>query len=670
MDEFKAAKNRITELKEAIEHHNYRYYVLDAPEISDAEYDKLMSELIDLEEKHPSLTTKDSPTQRVGAPPAEGFTEVRHRTKMLSLSDAFSLSELTAFFERVKKGLSAQDEEIEYVCELKVDGTAISLTYENGVLTKAATRGDGEVGEEITQNVRTIRSIPLRLMSSNPPALVEVRGEAFISLEQFAGINAERAAAGESLFANPRNAAAGSLRQLDSNITAARELDSTFYGLGYADGMAFATHFEILDFLKERGFKVGRYSKLAKSKEEVFDFCKTFEQKRRELPFEIDGVVIKVNSLEQQSRLGATTRSPRWAVAYKFAAEQRTTKLLDIEVSVGRTGALTPVAILEPVLIAGSTVSRATLHNEDEIERKGLLIGDSVIVQKAGDVIPEVVAPIPSKRTGSERRFEMPGNCPSCANPVIRPTGEAVRRCDNITCPAQRTEHILHFASRAALDIEGLGPAVAEELLSKKLIEDIADLYFLAEEDFKKVEHFKEKAASNLKAAIEKSKERPFPRLLYGLGIRHVGSHIADVLTRAFPSIDLLAEADFEKLTAVNEIGPAVAESVINFFNEKPNLKVIEKLKTAGLNMTAAQAEVSGGKLTDLTFVLTGTLESMGREEAIEKIKAHGGRISSSVSKKTDYVVVGSEPGSKFEKAKELEVKIIGEEELLKLIGE
>lgn len=666
MDDFNRIKERVRWLKETIEHHNYRYYVLDEPEISDAEYDELMSELIALEERYPALARADSPSMRVGAAPSESFAQIEHRTKMLSLSDAFSLDELKAFFERVKKGLK-KGERIEYICELKIDGTAISLTYQDGLLTSAATRGDGEVGEDITLNVKTIRSVPLRLMIENPPSIVEVRGEAFISLEQFDQINKERALGGEALFANPRNAAAGSLRQLDPAITAARELDSIFYGLGYAEGVTFASHQQVLSFLKESGLKVSRYSKLFDGEDRVEEFCRIWEEKRSSLPFEIDGVVVKVNSLKQQATLGATSRSPRWAVAYKFAAEKRTTRLLDIEISVGRTGALTPVAILEPVLIAGSTVGRATLHNEDEIERKGLLIGDHVIVQKAGDVIPEVVAPIISKRTGREQRFDMPNNCPSCGSPVIRPIGEAVRRCDNITCPAQRIEHLLHFASRAAMDIDGLGPAVAEELLAKKMIEDIADLYFLSEAEFEEIEHFKEKAAKNLKVAIEKSKARPFPRLLYGLGIRHVGSHISDVLAENFRSIDDLARADFDALISVDEIGPAVSESVINFFKDEPNRKVIEKLKAAGLT-TTQEGVTGGGKLDRLTFVLTGTLESLTRQEASEMIKRLGGRVSSSVSLKTDYVVAGSDPGSKFDKAKRLGIKVLSEKEFLTLI--
>ncbi|MDI6800004.1 MAG: NAD-dependent DNA ligase LigA [Actinomycetota bacterium] len=669
MDGFQEAKERAKTLREAIEHHNYRYYVLDAPEISDAEYDELLHELIELEERYPALVSADSPSMRVGAAPAESFAQVTHRTKMLSLSDAFSLQELSAFLARVGKGLDLNQEEIDYVCELKVDGTAISLTYEGGLLTNAATRGDGQVGEDVTLNVKTIRSVPLRLRLDEPPPLLEVRGEAYISLEQFTGINKEREAAGESLFANPRNAAAGSLRQLDPVVTAARELDSIFYGIGYAEGVSFESHFQVLNFLRQAGFKTSPFAKRFKGAAKVEAFCNGWQEKRASLPYEIDGVVVKVDSLKQQARLGNTSRSPRWAVAFKFPAEQRTTNVLDIEVSVGRTGALTPVAILEPVLIAGSTVGRATLHNEDEMRRKDVRIGDSVIVQKAGDVIPEIVASIISKRSGAERIFEMPKECPVCGSRAIRPSGEAVRRCTNITCPAQRIEHLLHFASRSAMDIDGLGPAVAEELLAKEIIEDIADLYFLSKADFEEIEHFKEKAARNLKAAIERSKERPFSRLLYGLGIRHVGSHISDVLTENFRSIDDLATADFEALTAVEEIGPAVAESVISFFTEEHNIKVIEKLKAAGLSL---KVEEKGGQVMPLkgqTFVLTGALDGLTREDAGERIKALGGRVSSSVSEKTDYLVVGSEPGSKFEKAKELGVKILNEGEFVKLIG-
>ncbi len=658
-------EKRAKELRDLINYHNYRYYVLDSPEISDVEYDELMRELIAIEEAHPELITPDSPTQRIGAPPAEGFLSVRHRVKMLSLADAFSFSELSAFLERVKKTLP--EEKVDYVCELKIDGAAISLTYEDGLLVKGATRGDGEVGEDITPNIKTIRSIPLRLRLKKPPAYLEVRGEAYLSKKQFEEINQQRSSENEPLFANPRNAAAGSLRQLDPAITAQRELDSIFYALGFVSEEAPESHWEVLQFLKEAGFKVSEYAKKVETTDEIFDFCKEGQEKRDSLPYEIDGVVIKVNSLKQQEKLGATSKSPRWSIAYKFPAEQKTTRVLDITVNVGRTGALTPVAILEPVRIAGSTVSRATLHNEDEMRRKDIRIGDWVIVQKAGDVIPEVVSPVLSKRTGKERNYHIPDRCPVCGAEAIRPPGEAVKRCTNISCPAQRFEHILHWASRSAMDIDGLGPAVVEELLSKEIIEDIGDLYFLSKDDLLNVEHFQEKSAENLFNAIDKSKNKPFSRVLFGLGIRNVGSHLADVLAKNFPSIEELKDASFEDLTVINEIGPAVAESVIKFFRQERNLKVIEKLKRARVNMKKAIEGVSR-KLEGLTFVLTGTLSRFTREEAEEKIRVLGGRSSSNVSKNTDYVVAGKSPGSKYNKARELGVKIINEEEFVKLL--
>lgn len=659
-------EKRARELRDLINYHNYRYYVLDSPEISDAEYDELVKELIEIEKVHPELITPDSPTQRVGAPPAKGFLSVRHQVKMLSLADAFSFGELSAFLERVKKTLP--EEKIDYVCELKVDGAAISLTYEDGLLVKGATRGDGEVGEDITPNIKTIRSIPLRLRLKKPPACLEVRGEVYLSKKQFEEINLERSKESEPLFANPRNAAAGSLRQLDPAITAQRELDSIFYALGFVSEEAPESHWEVLQFLKEAGFKISEYAKKVETTDEIFDFCKERQEKRDALPYEIDGVVIKVNSLKQQEKLGATSKSPRWSIAYKFPAEQKTTRVLDITVNVGRTGALTPVAILEPVRIAGSTVSRATLHNEDEMRRKDIRIGDWVIVQKAGDVIPEVVSPVLSKRTGKERIYHIPNRCPVCGAEAIRPPGEAVKRCTNISCPAQRFEHILHWASRSAMDIDGLGPAVVEELLSKEIIEDIGDLYFLSKDDLLNVEHFQEKSAENLFNAIDKSKNRPFSRVLFGLGIRNVGSHLADVLAKNFPSIEELRDASFEDLTIINEIGPAVAESVIKFFRQGRNLKVIEKLKRARVNMKKAiETEVSR-KLEGLTFVLTGTLSRFTREEAEEKIRVLGGRSSSNVSKNTDYVVAGESPGSKYNKAREFGVKIINEEEFIKLL--
>lgn len=665
----KQAERKAKELREQINYHNYRYYVLDSPEISDAEYDELVRQLEQIEEIFPQLIRSDSPTQRVGAPPSEAFAPVQHRDKMLSLGDAFDLGELEAFFNRISKDLS--DEPIEFVCELKIDGAAVALTYENGIYARGATRGDGEVGEDISLNIKTIKSVPLSLLIKNPPEVLEVRGEAYLSKEQFKQINEERSNEGLPLFANPRNAASGSLRQLDPKMTAARALDAFFYAVGFSSSEVAKTHWDMLRFLKEVGFKTTPFSILAKSTQDVIAFCQEWQKKRHDLPFEIDGVVVKVNSLDQQAKLGKTTKSPRWAIAFKFPPEQQTTKVLDIQVNVGRTGAVTPVAILEPVRVAGSTVSRSTLHNEDEVKRKDIHIGDYVIIQKAGDVIPEVVAPIPSRRDGHERLFEMPKRCPVCGSDVVRLEGEAVARCTGgISCPAQVFEHILHWGRRGTMDIEGLGPEVVGDLLEKGMIKDAADVYFLTKEDLMKVEHFADKAAENLYQAIQASKNRPLSKLLFALGIRHVGSHIADVLAKHFHSVENLKKATVEELIKVSEIGPKVAESVVTFFKQSHNLEVLEKLKTAGVKMEEAAEPSKPQKLAGLTFVLTGSLDNFSREEASKRIREFGGRVSSSVSSKTDYLVVGAEPGSKFDKAKELGVNILTESQFIHLIGE
>jgi len=666
-EEIRKLEQRVKELRDTIHHHNHRYYVLDSPEISDAEYDELIRELLGIEESHPELITADSPTRRVGAPPHEGFTPVHHRGKMLSLADAFDFDELDRFFERLRREFPEQ--EIESVCELKIDGTAIAVTYENGVLVRGATRGDGETGEDITSNIKTIRSIPLRLQIDPPPPYLEVRGEAFLSKDQFEEINKERGQCELPLFANPRNAAAGSLRQLDPSVTANRALDSTFYQILHISGQTFPSHWEVLRYLRKAGFKTSAEAKLADSPEVVFDFCQYWQQRRNNLIYEIDGIVIKVNSLLLQNCMGETSKAPRWAIAYKFPAEQKTTQVKDITVNVGRTGAITPVAILEPVKIAGSTVSRATLHNEDEMRRKDVRIGDTVIVQKAGDVIPEIVAPITSKRKGTERIFEMPEKCPVCGSPVIRPEGEAVTRCTSLDCAAQRFEHILHFASRGAMDIDGLGPAVVTQLLEKHLVADIADLYFLKKEGLLDLEYYADKAAENLLQSIENSKPRPFSRLLFGLGIRHVGSHLADVLAKRFLSLAKLEAAKYEELVEVMEIGPAVAESITEFFKLQRNRLVLDKLSQAGVRMEET-APTKAKILQGSTFVLTGSLSKFKRAEAQQRIRELGGEVSSSVNMKVDYVIAGEKPGSKFEKAKKMGVKIITEEDFIRMIQE
>lgn len=662
------ARKRIEELRERINHHNYLYYVLDAPEISDAEFDALMRELEELEGQYPQFITPDSPSQRVGVPPAEGFQPIRHRARMLSLSDAFDYDELSAFFSRLRRALP--DGAFEYVCELKIDGSAVSLTYERGVYVRGATRGDGEAGEDVTPNLKTLRSVPLRIRMPRPPEVLEVKGEVYLSADKFRELNREREERGLTLFANPRNAAAGSLRQLDPKVTAARALDMFAYAVGYVSGREFNAQYEALQFLKEAGFKVNPHIKLAKSEEEVFAYCREWEEKRDTLPYEIDGVVVKVNSLAQQERLGVTAKSPRWAIAFKFAPKQATTQIEDIVVQVGRTGALTPVAHLRPVQVGGTTVSRATLHNEDEIRRKDVRIGDTVLIQRAGDVIPEVVSVVKAKRTGKEKVFRMPKKCPVCRSDVFRPEGEAVTRCTGIACPAQLREHLLHYAGRGAMDIDGLGPAVVEELMKRKWVTDVADLYSLTTERLLGIPHYADKAAENLLGAIDASRERPLSRLLFALGIRHVGSHVATVLARHFPSIEELKRASYEDLVEIPEIGPRIAESVVLFFKQDRNLKVLEKLKKAKIRMEEAPRRAEAArKFEGKTFVLTGMLESFSREEATERIEALGGRVSSSVSKKTDYVVAGAEPGSKYDKAKALGVKIIDEEEFKKLIA-
>ncbi|MBI4744088.1 MAG: NAD-dependent DNA ligase LigA [Actinobacteria bacterium] len=659
-------EEKVKKLRELINYHNYRYYVLDQPEISDAEYDRLMRELIKLEEQYPELITPDSPTQRIGVTPAEQFQPISHRSKMMSLADAFSFEELGDFFDRIKRLLD--EEEIEVVCELKIDGSAVALTYENGIYVRGATRGDGETGEDVTANIKTLRSLPLRLNIKDFPEEIEVRGEVYLPEDKFIELNKEREESGLPAFANPRNAAAGSLRQLDPKITASRPLNIFVYGVGYISGTEFKTHWEGLQFLKKAGFKVNPYTKLVDSFEEVIDYCNEWNKKRDTLPYEIDGVVVKVNSIEKQNQLGSTSKSPRWAIAYKFAAKQETTKIESIVVQVGRTGALTPVANLVPVRIGGTTVSRATLHNEDEIERKDIRIGDTVIVQRAGDVIPEVVSVIKDKRMGKEKKFEMPTRCPVCGADVYRPEDEAVSRCTGIACPAQLRNHLLAFASRGAMDIDGLGRAVVDALMDLKLVSDVADLYYLTKEDLLKVPHFKDKAAENLLDAIGKTKNRPLAKLLFGLGIRHVGAHVASLLAKHFSSIDKLHKATYDDLISIYEIGPKVAESILFFFKQKKNLKVLEKLKTAGVRMEETGKTAISQKFAGLIFVLTGTLSSFTREEIKDKIEQAGGHVSSSISSKTNYVLAGEYPGSKYNKAKKLGVRILNEDEFKRMI--
>jgi len=668
LDKQKALK-RIIELRELINYHNKQYYVYDSPVISDAEFDKLMKELEKLEKEFPEFITPDSPTQRVGGEPLSSFAQVVHRVPMMSLSNAYTKEDLLDFKRRVEEVVGP---DVEYVVELKIDGLAVSITYEDGVFTRAATRGDGEVGEDVTQNVKTIKSVPLKLdfPEGKRPKILEVRGEVYLPKEDFKKLNEEREEEGLPLFANPRNAAAGSLRQLDPKITAKRPLNIFLYGIGYYEGIEFTTHFEILKFFEEVGLRVNPYAKLFSNFSDAIDYCMSFIEKRHELPYEIDGMVIKVNSLEMQRKLGNTAKSPRWAVAFKFPAEQKETIIEDIIVRVGRTGVLTPTAILKPVKIAGSTVSKATLHNEDYIKEKDIMIGDTVIIEKAGDIIPEVVRSLKEKRTGKEKEFKMPDTCPECGGKVIRFPGEAAYRCTNVSCPAQVRRSIEHFVSRDAMDIRGLGPAIVNALLSNGIIKDAADLYYLKREDLLPLERMGEKSVANLLKAIEESKNRPLERLIYALGIPFIGSKAASILAEHYKSIDELMNASFEELIKIPEIGEKMAQSIVAFFKNEGVKKFIEKLKKAGVN-TAGEIENKNkdGILKGLSFVVTGTLKNYTRNEVKELIENLGGKVSESVSKKTDYLIVGEEPGSKLKKAQSLGIKIINEEEFLKLIN-
>jgi len=661
-------------LREEINKHNYYYYIKDNPIISDAEYDQLLKNLFELEVRFPELITPDSPTQRIGAPIEGGFSTVVHSEKMLSLQDAFDYDELRDFLDRVYRELNLSENEVEFVCELKIDGLAVSLLYENGKLVRGATRGDGIVGEDITSNIKTIKTVPLRLIANEKiniplPPILEVRGEAYLSKEEFKRLNEEREKQGLPVFANPRNAAAGSLRQIDPRVTAKRNLNIFIYGMVANEYLPIKTHYEILNYLKEIGFRINPNIRKVVGFEEIKNYCEYWKEKRRELLYETDGIVIKVNSIEFQKKLGQTTRNPRWAIAFKFPPEEKTTRVLDIKVSVGRTGALTPVAVLEPVFISGSTVSSATLHNEDEIKKKDVRIGDWVLVHKAGDVIPEIVKVIKERRTGNEKIFIMPDKCPVCGSDAIKPEGEAVRRCTSLACPAVQHEAIVHFASKSGMDIEGLGPAIVDKLLQKKLIKDVADIYYLKYDDIYGLENFKEKSTTNLLNAINKSKSRPLSRLLYALGIRYVGEHIAEVLAKNYNDLDELMNADYEELSKIYEIGPKIAQSVVTFFKQPKNREIIEKLRKAGVNFKSeAKISKANPKFEGKTFVLTGKLETLTRDEAKDLIEKNGGKVTASVSKNTDYVIVGLDPGNKLNDAIRLGVKRINEQEFKEML--
>ena len=661
--------DRIQELREQINYHNYLYYVLDSPEISDAEYDRLFDELLELEKKHPELITPDSPTQRVGATPLEEFKTVRHSLPMLSLNKSTSEPEFLDFHRRVLELSGVEEKKIKYTVEPKFDGLAIELVYRKGIFTIGSTRGDGVVGEDVTRNLKTIKTIPLKLLGETLPELLEVRGEVIINKDDFEKLNKQREKIEEPLFANPRNAAAGSVRQLDPKITSSRPLNMFVYGIGRVEGKSLSNHWDSIHYLKELGFKLSQYVELCDNVDQVKSYYDKLLRLRSDLPYEIDGMVIKVNEFVLQEKLGELSRSPRWAVAWKFPAQQENTTIKDIIVSVGRTGALTPVAILEPVRVGGVEVGRATLHNEDEVKKKDVRIGDTVVIQRAGDVIPEVVKVVESKRTGKEKKFVMPDKCPVCGSKVERPEGEAIHRCTGIACPAQIKENMAHFVSKGAMDMDGLGYKFLEQMIDKKIIQDQADLHFLKKEDMMKMDRMGDKLAQNLLDAIDQSRNPSLDNLIYALGIRNVGYHLAGVLAKNFKSIDNLAKQTVDDLTQVYEIGPIVAQSIYNFFHNPKNLKVLEKLKKGGVKFPVEKIKAKETPLSGKTFVLTGGLDSFTRDEAQKIIEDMGGRVSSSVSKKTDYVVVGKDPGSKYDSALKLGVKTINEEEFKKLIG-
>lgn len=662
------AAAEIESLRDELRHHEELYYVYDNPKISDADYDALMSRLQQLEEEYPLLATPDSPTQRVGGRPAEKFEQHVHRRPMLSLDNSYNIEDLRAFDERCRK--LADGRAFDYVAELKIDGLSISLHYAGGVLTRGVTRGDGRIGEDVTQNVRTIRSVPLKLKQTPAASEIEVRGEAYLSRKEFERINAEREEAEEPRFANPRNAAAGTIRQLDPKIVRARRLDLFAYDALAGDRKAFESHWDALEWLASAGFKVGE-RKPCDTIDEVIAFCNEMEAKRDELEYEIDGVVVKVNSTALQEEFGATSKSPRWAIAYKYPARQATTQVKEIIVQVGRTGALTPVAILEPVQLAGTVVSRATLHNEDEINRLGVRVGDWVMIEKSGEIIPKVLKVVESRRTGAEEPYEFPSKCPVCEGVISRPEGEVVTRCVAADCPAQLKARLLHYASRRAMRIEGLGDALADQLVERRLVRDVADLYKLDQETVSGLERMAEKSATNLLAQIEASKSRDLPQLVFGLGLRHVGERTAAIIARAFRSLERLGAASVEELDAIPEIGLTVAESVHDWFNDEGNRALCDRLRAAGVSTELAggaggeEDERFAGKL----FVLTGRLEGMTREEAAAVIEARGGRVTSSVSKKTDYVVAGEDAGSKLDKAKALDVTVLSEDEFKEMLG-
>jgi DNA ligase (NAD+) len=663
--ELDRARKRAAKLRAELEHHLHAYHVLDAPEISDAEYDALYKELVELEESYPELVTPESPTQRVGGPPSEAFSPVKHHARMYSIDNAFSLDELKAWTDRVARSVS----NVSYVCELKIDGLAIAVIYENGVYVRGATRGDGVTGEDVTANIRTMRGLPMRLNDKKPPSLLEARGEVYYPKKGFSKLNADLEAQGKPTFANPRNAAAGSLRQKDPKVTATRPLTYLVHGVGALTGRKFATHAERLAYLRDAGVRTASQTKVAEDLDEVWAFIEHWGEHRHDIDYEIDGVVVKVNELWAQDELGHTSHAPRWAIAYKYPPEEATTKLRAIEVHIGRTGAATPYAVLEPVHVGGVTVTSATLHNADEVERKDVRPGDFVVIRRAGDVIPEVLRPVKERRPRRLKRWKMPERCPSCGSEIIREEGEAVAYCTGIDCPSQRVERIFHFAGRGSLDIEGLGYQTIIELAERGMVKDVGDLYSLTDEQIATLEGFKAKKIENLRRSIEASKTRPLARLLTGLGIRHVGGTVANQLANHFSTLEAIEAATEEEINAVEGIGAVIAHSVYEFLRQPRNRKVLDKLKGAGLRTEDERKVVRQTELTGKTVVLTGGLTSLTRDEAREALKEAGAKVTDSVSKKTDLVIVGENAGSKFDKAVSLGVPTADEKELLRLLG-
>ncbi len=662
-------RQTLKQLRKDIQRHDHLYYVKDEPEISDREYDRLMQRLKDLEAKHPEWITPDSPTQRVGGQPAEGFDPVVHKVPMLSLDNTYNLDELKEFHNRVVKNLGTE-EGLEYVVELKIDGLGVSLFYEDGKFVRGATRGTGKTGEDITANLKTIRSIPLTLpMQKAGYRSMEVRGEVYMNRKGFDALNRQREEAGEAPFANPRNAAAGSLRLLDSRITASRPLNIWVYALGHFEGPAFTSHFEMLKKMEKLGFRTNPNTRLCQSFDDILKMIDEWQEKQSTLDYHVDGLVIKVNALAMQNKLGSTNKHPRWAAAFKYEAEEAETVVEDIRVQIGRTGSITPVAELTPVLVSGSTVSRATLHNEDEIARLDVRVGDKVIIIKAGEIIPKVVRVLDKERKGRQPKFKMPKTCPECDSKIERPEGEAVWRCVNAACPAQLKERLLHFASRNAMDIDHLGTAIVDQLVDTGKVKSFYELYDLQLEDLSTLERMAEKSAQNLIDAIAKSRQAGLSRLVYALGIRHAGQRVAQVLAQTYGTMNALATASYEDLEAIDEIGPRIAESIREFFGEKHNKKELCKLKQHGLVMTEGK-KTGGGNLSGKQFVLTGALESMTRDQAKKKIIEAGGRVTSSVSAKTDYIIAGSSAGLKLDMAKKLGVRIMDEEGFKKLMNQ